>query len=216
MATLRKSLETVITSADGSVTVVKQQVWNLPTEEEYIRLYSENILKLLIMFDTKPSAAKVLVSLLKRTPFCSPTNYMAVEVTKEVRLEILREVGLSSVSVLDNAIKYLVDNEFVFRTSKAHYTPNPFLFSKGKSAEIKKLRLSLQNSTNVRVANDEPIQRQSITLSEKDKKILKQFQLLLELAKVQKIERTALQKFKNSLPVDFGFDKIPEWCWYFV
>lgn len=123
---ITKSKETIVT-AHGS-------------EPDYVKLYLQDILYLK---DMPPQYSAVLLSLLKRASYAGDDLGMCVVLAPIIRKQICEEVNLKGPQSLANVLQKLVKGEILIWKDRGVYQLNPWLFGKGKWADISSLRLEV-------------------------------------------------------------------------
>lgn len=152
-------MQTVNTAIDFSTGEVKSEtktnVYKLPQEPEYIKLYLQDINKI---FNLPKGCSPALYEILKKM------NYDGeIVLNKYVKAECAKNSNLKP-SSFDNCITDLVKKDILKRKATGTYLANPHLFGKGSWSDICKQRnfyLTVKYSKNGReIVPTEPVQEE--------------------------------------------------------
>ena len=113
-------------------------------EPPFVKLYLKDIMYL---SDLSGRYVPLLVSLLKRANFANDKRPMCVALVPDIKADIMKECGWSSVGTLNNAINDLVNGGLVKRVGRGLIQLNPHLFGVGKWEDIAKIRLTVEYDT---------------------------------------------------------------------
>lgn len=114
----------------------KLNVFRTENEPEYVKLYLNDIVKLI---DLPASSSSVLFWILKRMGYDNQ-----VVLVQGVKKQIASEIGTSANTVI-RRIQELKSKGIIIPTNeRSIYVVNPDLFARGKWEDIKKIKLSIQ------------------------------------------------------------------------
>lgn len=138
--TMLKKITQYSEKLDGETGEIKEalKVGYLEREPDYIKLYIQGIL---LYSECPPWQNRVLHALLKRVSF---ENEIDLPVGR--KRQIMKEINIGK-STLDNALSAFVKAKLLIRKDVGVYIANPHLFGRGEWKDIKRLRLTVDFST---------------------------------------------------------------------
>lgn len=125
--------ETVLANYDtGEIHKVdKTNIYNLPSEPPFIKIYLEDIARIL---DLPHGPQTVLIALIRKLDYEG-----MISITPSARERIAKSLNIKVVT-LNNYLTTLVDSEVLRRVGRGEYEVNPNLMSKGDWVETQKRR----------------------------------------------------------------------------
>ena len=134
-------IETVVDCETGEVSKkISNQTINYGDEPTFIKLYLQDVLYL---SNLPTRHSQLLYELLKRSSYATPEEGMMVYVNSELKRRIAKELGITNLGSLDNALSDLVKGKIIYRVGRGTYTFNPYLFGKGDWQNISRMRLEI-------------------------------------------------------------------------
>lgn len=150
MPTLKQSVETNVMNEQGEIVSKRaNRVLNWGDEPQFIKLYLQD---LLYFTDIPKGHQNVLYALLKYVSYAGDSDGMEIILNSSIKERIRKEVNLTHIRSVNNAISDLVKGQILFKVPKADgsgnyergiYKLNPYFFGKGDWQDISRLRLEV-------------------------------------------------------------------------
>lgn len=130
--------EKVINDISGEVKEnTLQQSIQVTQEPQFVKLY---IADLMLVNDLPTKSSGVLWELMKNT-----TYENKIVLNSSIKKDICKRLNIK-MPTLNNTLSSFVKKEILFRIDTGLYSPNPYLFARGKWEDINKLRMIVDYS----------------------------------------------------------------------
>lgn len=146
MKKISQFIENKIINEDSEIVNVNTSTIYVEREPDYIKLYISDLFRL---NDIPRASNSILFEILKRMTFNNDIALFA-----PIKREIASELSCSEVTI-KKAIELFTEKKLLIRKDRGLYILNPNVFGKGKWENIKKIRLSLEYSSDGRVVQTE-------------------------------------------------------------
>lgn len=142
-----KETQTIETNRDGIVKSFKQvQERFIPREEpDFVKLYLDHVL---VHKDLSVKLSPILVQVCKLANYADHVQGgMMIFLNSYTKEQIRRELGYTSIKMVEKAITSLVASKILIRKGRGAYLLNPYYFGKGYWDDIKQIRATIDFNT---------------------------------------------------------------------